>query len=53
MGMRAHHHERRQTIGGVDLDLDDGGFEADDGGGIDFGEHGLSVREPKGKGKVD
>ena len=35
--------ERGKAVGDVDLDIDRVGFDAEDGGGTDPGEHGESV----------
>jgi hypothetical protein len=37
LGNRAHVLKTRQAVGGIDLDFNDGGFETDDGAGLDFG----------------
>ena len=48
LGFTAHVHKRGEPIRGIHLDFDDGTLEADDGAGIDFGQHTLSVCETEG-----
>jgi hypothetical protein len=35
----AYFHKRRQAVGHVNFDFDDGGFGADDGARIEIGKH--------------
>jgi hypothetical protein len=48
---RAHVHKTWEAIRCINFGLDDSGFEADDGAGVDFGEHRPSLCKTEGKGK--
>lgn len=49
LGIGADDHETWQPIGSVDFDLNDGAVEADDGAGVDFGEHEAKCTQPTGR----
>ena len=47
MGIRAHVHKTWEAVACINFNLNDCAVEADDGAGIDFGEHRPSLRKTK------